>query len=85
MRQRAVPRAPDWALATPGKTPALGRNQLLAGSCKPPCATTLWKTYRASIDEAGFSYVKWDMNRHISDAYSPLHAKSGRVLPHDTS
>jgi alpha-galactosidase len=24
------------------------------------------------LDDAGIDYVKWDMNRHISDAYSPL-------------
>jgi len=32
------------------------------------------------LDEAGVAYVKWDMNRHISDAYSPCLKNQGEFF-----
>ena len=29
------------------------------------------------LDEAGISYVKWDMNRHIAEAYSAVLSNQG--------
>ena len=63
---------PEYALTTPGKTPALGRNQLVLDLCNPAVRDYIVENVSRILDEAGISYVKWDMNRHISDAYSPL-------------
>jgi len=68
---------PEWALTTPGKKPALGRNQLVLDLCNPAVRDYIVDNITRILDEANISYVKWDMNRHISDAYSPLLANQG--------
>jgi alpha-galactosidase len=62
---------PEYAVKTPGKKPALGRNQLVLDLCNPEVRDYIVKSVTNILDEAQVSYVKWDMNRHISDAYSP--------------
>ena len=62
---------PEWAVTTPGKAPALGRNQLVLDLTNPAARDYIVENVSRILDEAGVSYVKWDMNRHISDAYSP--------------
>ncbi len=71
---------PDWAVTTPGKTPALGRNQLVLDLCNPAVRDYIVENVSRIIDEAGVAYVKWDMNRHISDAYSPLLQNQGEFF-----
>lgn len=68
---------PDWAVVTPGKTPTLGRNQLVLDLCNPAVRDYIVGNVARVLDEADVSYVKWDMNRHISDAYSPLLSNQG--------
>ena len=62
---------PDYALATPGKQPALGRNQLVLDLCNPAVRDYIVQNVSAILDESHIDYVKWDYNRHISDACSP--------------
>lgn len=71
---------PDWAVTTPGKIPALGRNQLVLDLCNPAVRDYIVENVSRIIDEAGVAYVKWDMNRHISDAYSPLLQNQGEFF-----
>ena len=68
---------PDWAVTTPGKKPCLGRNQLLLDLTRPEVRDYIVENVSRVIDEAQLSYVKWDMNRHMSDAYSPLLENQG--------
>jgi alpha-galactosidase len=68
---------PEWALTTPGKKPALGRNQLVVDLCNPAVRDYIVENVSRVIDEADVAYVKWDMNRHISDAFSPQLARQG--------
>jgi alpha-galactosidase len=62
---------PEYAVKIPGKKPTLGRNQLLLDLCNPEVRDYIVDSVSSILDEAGVSYVKWDMNRHISDAWSP--------------
>ena len=71
---------PQYAVTTPGKTPTLGRNQLVLDLCNSAVRDYIVKSVGRILDEADISYVKWDMNRHISDAYSPLLSNQGEFF-----
>ena len=61
---------PDWAIHTPGLEPCLGRNQLLLDLTRAEVRDYIVRSVGEVLDSANISYVKWDMNRHMSDAYS---------------
>ncbi len=63
---------PEYAVATPGRNALFGRNQLVLDLCNPVVRDYIVENVGLILDDAGIDYVKWDMNRHISDAYSPL-------------
>ena len=54
---------PDWAL-TDEFVPILGRHQLLLDLTKPEVRDYIVENVTGILDNAGVSYVKWDMNRH---------------------
>ena len=61
---------PDWAIAIPGREPALSRNQLVLDISREDVRDYLVGVLTKVFEEAGVDYVKWDMNRHLSDLYS---------------
>ncbi|MEA5047912.1 MAG: alpha-galactosidase [Eubacteriales bacterium] len=63
---------PEYALQTPGRAPLYGRNQLVLDLCNPAVRDYIVENVSRILDDAKIDYVKWDMNRHISDAYSPV-------------
>ena len=63
---------PEYAVVTPGKVPALGRNQLVLDLGNPAVQDYIVEHLSSILDEAQVDYVKWDFNRHLSDLYSPL-------------
>lgn len=71
---------PEYAVTTPGKKPVLGRNQLVLDLCNPDVRDYIVSSVSSILDEAEISYVKWDMNRHISDAFSPLLENQGEFF-----
>lgn len=71
---------PEYAIQTPGKKPTLGRNQLVLDLCRPEVRDYIVTSVGHILDEADISYVKWDMNRHISDAYSPCINNQGEFF-----
>lgn len=62
---------PDWALKVPGRRHTLGRNQYVLDLSNKAVQDYIIRSVGRILDENPISYVKWDMNRHISDAYSP--------------
>ncbi len=68
---------PEYALQTPNREPLTGRNQLVLDLCNPDVRDYIVSNVSRILDEAGIDYVKWDMNRHISDAYSPCIPSQG--------
>lgn len=68
---------PEYAVTTPEKTPMLGRNQLVLDLCNPEVREYIVENVGRILDENGISYVKWDMNRHMSDAFSPVLSNQG--------
>lgn len=61
---------PEYAIAPPTGQPVLGRNQLLLDLTQKQVRDYIVTNVGSVLDSAGVSYVKWDMNRHMSDFYS---------------
>ncbi len=61
---------PDWAVKVPGRTPGKGRNQLVLDLTRAEVRDYIVENVGRVMDSTGLKYVKWDYNRHISDAFS---------------
>lgn len=60
---------PDWAVRIPNKNHALGRNQMLLDLTREDVRDYIIDAIVKILKSADISYVKWDMNRVVSDAY----------------
>ncbi len=69
---------PDWALQTPGRKPVRGRNQLVLDFTRKDVRDAVFKAICGVLDQGNIEYIKWDMNRSISDVYS-MQDKQGKV------
>ncbi|SDU05812.1 alpha-galactosidase [Verrucomicrobium sp. GAS474] len=58
---------PDWCLHAPGRSRTTGRNQLVLDYSRPEICDWIVKTMGAVLSEAKIDYVKWDMNRHLTE------------------
>ena len=65
---------PDWALQVPGREPAFGRSQLVLDLSREDIRAYLYDCIAALLSRHDISYIKWDMNRHLTDVF-------GRCLP----
>ncbi|CDO03717.1 Alpha-galactosidase [Oceanobacillus picturae] len=61
---------PDWVVKTPGRSASYGRNQWVLDFSNKEVVAYLYERMRALIEETQLSYIKWDMNRNITEAYS---------------
>ena len=61
---------PDWVLRTPDRRASLGRNQMVLDFSRPEVVDCIYGMMAKILSEAKVSYVKWDMNRSITEAYS---------------
>lgn len=73
---------PDWAIALPQRKPAMGRNQLVLDLSRAEVVDYLTQCLTRLLADHPIDYVKWDMNRNISDLYSHACAadRQGEVL-----
>jgi alpha-galactosidase len=55
----------------------LGRNQLVLDLCQKEVRDYIVEQVTAILDEAEICYVKWDMNRHIAEAFSSVLQNQG--------
>ncbi len=62
---------PEWALATPGYQPMLSRKQLVLDMANPEVVEYLKESFAKVFDGVAVDYFKWDMNRNMSQVYSP--------------
>lgn len=69
---------PDWAVQVPGVAPALGRNQLVLDLCRSEVRAYIIENVNRILASAPISYVKWDMNRQLTDLYSPALEEQSR-------
>ena len=61
---------PDWAITIPGREPNRGRNQLVVDMSRADVRAYLFERLSDILEHAPIDYVKWDMNRSLSDIYS---------------
>ena len=61
---------PDWALTIPGRAPIRSRNQLLLDFSREEVREEILKRICAILDQGNIEYIKWDMNRSMSDVYA---------------
>lgn len=62
---------PDWAVKHPSYAPLTCRNQLVLDLCNPDVCDYVIDAMSKVFSSANISYVKWDFNRPLTDAYSP--------------
>ncbi|GER73661.1 alpha-galactosidase [Weizmannia acidilactici] len=61
---------PDWVIRTPGRRMSPGRNQYVLDFSRDEVVDYLYERISSAIEEGSLSYIKWDMNRHMSEIYS---------------
>ncbi|MEG0693207.1 MAG: alpha-galactosidase, partial [Oscillospiraceae bacterium] len=62
---------PEYVVKIPNRNPSLGRNQYVLDLCNINVRDYIVQSVNNVLKSANIEYVKWDMNRHICDAYSP--------------
>ncbi|MDE7324031.1 MAG: alpha-galactosidase [Lachnospiraceae bacterium] len=65
---------PDWALRIPGREPNRARNQLVLDMSRDDVREYLFERISDILGHAPIDYVKWDVNRSLSDIYSHKYA-----------
>lgn len=70
---------PDWALAIPGRNPVRARYQLVLDFSRKEVVDYVFEKMCVILDQGNIEYVKWDMNRSLSDCYSRGTSDQGRV------
>lgn len=63
---------PDWCMRLEGRPYCRGRNQLILDLSRDDVREHLEKAIGDILANNRISYVKWDMNRNFTDAYSAL-------------
>jgi alpha-galactosidase len=63
---------PDWCLHVPGKRRSLGRNQLILDLSRPEVCDYIIGAVGDVLRSAPITYVKWDMNRHMTEIGSAV-------------
>ncbi len=58
---------PDWAIAIPGRTGSLARNQYVLDLTRKEVRDYVYEMVATVLRNANIEYVKWDMNRQLSD------------------
>ena len=61
---------PDWALSVPGRIPVQGRSQLVLDLSRRDVVEYLYECLSDLLRSHDIRYVKWDMNRSLTDVFS---------------
>ncbi len=73
---------PEWVMQIPGKPHSEGRNQRVLDLGRKDVQDFIIDTMSKVFRSANIEYVKWDMNRNLSDAYSSVlpPSRQGEVI-----
>lgn len=63
---------PDWLLKTPHRHSSLTRHQYVLDFSRNDVVEHLYQQMSDLLRNAHISYIKWDMNRYITECYSAL-------------
>ena len=58
---------PDWVIKNEASKPSLGRHQMLLDLSRKEVQDYIIENVSSILNNANIEYVKWDMNRHMSD------------------
>ena len=61
---------PDWVLSIPGRKPSRARGQLVLDFSRRDVRDQIYGQIKAVLTSAHVSYIKWDMNRSLTDVWS---------------
>lgn len=61
---------PDWAIQIPGRPATQGRAQYVLDLSRQEIVDYVYEAVASVLRSAEISYVKWDMNRHLTDLSS---------------
>ena len=61
---------PDWAIGVPGRPRTESRQQLVLDMSRPEIVDHLFGVLSEVLASAPISYIKWDMNRTITEPFS---------------
>ena len=61
---------PDWILHVPGRHPSECRHQYVLNYSRPEVVDYIYNMLAKILTEGKVSYIKWDMNRYITECYS---------------
>lgn len=70
---------PDWAIAIPNRAAALSRNQYVLDLSRREVLDYIFESVSSVIKSANISYVKWDMNRALTDLGSCTLTNQGEL------
>ena len=62
---------PEWTIGIPSRPRTEGRNQYVLDMSRPEVVDHLFDVLSAVLGSAPISYVKWDMNRNITEPFTP--------------
>jgi alpha-galactosidase len=68
-KSRLFEEKPEWAVGAPGRARTAARNQYVLDFSNPKVVDRMHAVMRGLLGSAPVSYVKWDMNRNITEAY----------------
>jgi alpha-galactosidase len=69
-RSRLFEAHPDWAVGVPGRPRTESRQQLVLDMSRPEVVDHLFGVLSEVLASAPISYVKWDMNRTLTEPFS---------------
>ena len=58
---------PEWAIQIKGRTPSLCRNQYVLDLSRKDVRDYVYEQVSGILKSANIEYVKWDMNRQLTD------------------
>ncbi|MGG7143159.1 alpha-galactosidase [Clostridium nigeriense] len=58
---------PDWCIHIEGRTPALCREQYVLDLSRKEIVDYIYESIKKVLSSANITYVKWDMNRQLTD------------------
>ncbi|MBI5380399.1 MAG: alpha-galactosidase [Opitutae bacterium] len=61
---------PDWTIHSAARRPSLGRNQLILDFGRAEVRDEIYRRIAAILHSAPITYLKWDMNRHLTEVAS---------------
>ncbi|WP_348636401.1 alpha-galactosidase [Lactobacillus kefiranofaciens] len=77
-------RHPDWVVHHPYSRYSIGRGQYVLDFANPEVVDDIYQQMARIISKCHVDYLKWDMNRNITEAYSPylkkLHLPQGEFF-----